>query len=315
MNAQAPVFIDTAINQYLVIRQARGLAHNTILAYGADLRHFAAYAAGFDTTVVQLISERLVNRWIDTGLLHLKWSRRTAARKLEAVRGFTAWCRRERYIQHDPCQDLRIRFRPRRVIAPEMGPLREMVSGIGTTTPVDLRDRAMLLLMLDAALRANEVAQLDIRPPGAAIPSYWADTRHLRVYAMPKGGEAGDADMVGMEDQTAAAIDAWLAVRHKLAGADEQALFVNQHGRRISRGGLYHVVRARGAAAGIARLHPHKLRHRRIGDITEALGLHIASAQARHRNTSTTASIYGAHAAEVQRAAVRQLAPVGEVRA
>ncbi|HEY0200779.1 MAG TPA: tyrosine-type recombinase/integrase [Burkholderiaceae bacterium] len=310
----APIFLEPAIAQYLLIRQARGLAHNTVLAYGADLRHFAKHAAAFDITAVQLISERLVSRWLDAGLLHLQWSKRTAARKLEAVRGFMAWCRAEQYLQHDPCADVRIKYRPRRVVAPEMDPLLAMVSGIGSNAPIDLRDRAMLMLMLDPALRANEVAQLDVRAPGAPIPVYWADTVHLRVHARPKGGEDGDADVVGMEEQTADALRAWQRVRGKLAGQGEPALFVNQHGRRISRGGIYLMVRDRGLAAGIPNLHPHKLRHRRIGDIVERLGLHVGSAQARHRNVSTTANVYGAHAAEVQRHAVRTMAPLGEVR-
>lgn len=308
-----PVFLTQAIPQYLTIRQARGLSHNTVLAYGGDLRHFQQFAEGFDTTAVQVIGERLVSRWLDHGLVHLQWSRRTAARKLEAVRGFLAWCRQERYLQHDPCADVRIRFRPRRVVAPEMEPLLAMVSGIGTSTPIDLRDRAMLLLMLDPALRANEVAQLDVRQPGQPLPTYWVDTDHLRLYACPKGGEAGDADTVGIEEQTAQAVRAWLRVRTPWARAGEDALFVNHAGRRITRAAVYLMVRNRGQAAGIARLHPHKLRHRRLGDITERLGLHVASAQARHRHVSTTANIYGSHAAEVQRHAVRTLAPLGEV--
>ncbi|WP_337052524.1 tyrosine-type recombinase/integrase [Pseudoxanthomonas sp. USHLN014] len=311
---QLPVFLSNAIDEYLLVRQARGLAANSLIAYRGDLNQFCTFAAGHDITVVQLLGERLVNRWLDAGLLHLNWSRRTAARKLEAVRGLAAWCKQERYLQHDPCADVRIRYRPRRVVAPEMEPLLQLVSGIGTDTPLDLRDRAALLLMLDPALRAGEVALLDIQQPGEPVPPYWVDVKHLRVYAHAKGGEQGEAEVVGMEEQTADAVRAWLKVRERLAAPGEHALFVNQRGRRLSRQGLYLLVRDRGAAAGIPRLHPHKLRHRRIGDITERLGLQVASAQARHRNTSTTANIYGAHAAEVQRDAVRRLAPLGEVR-
>ena len=81
----------------------------------------------------------------------------------------------------------------------------------------------------------------------------------------------------------------------------------------MSRQLVYRMVRRRGAAAGLPNLHPHLFRHRRVGDVVERLGLDMGSALARHRHTSTTANVYGAHAAEVQRAAIRTMAPLGDI--
>jgi site-specific recombinase XerD len=312
-NEGIPGDIATLIAEYLAHRQARGLAVNTLLAYGADLRHIAAFAVRHDITLVQLISERLINRWLDAGLIHLHWSRRTASRKLESVRAFLAWCLAETYVQHDPAKHIRIRFRSKRVIAPELEPLKAVVSAIGTRMAVDLRDRAMLMLLLDAALRASEVVLLDVHALGGAMPLHYADLTTQRVYVRPKGGDDGEADVVGLEPQTVAAIKDWLNYRDGAARPGETALFVNHHGRRLSRQGLYTVVKQRGAAAGLPKLHPHMFRHRRIGDIVEKLGLDVGSAQARHKHKSTTVNVYGAHAAEVQRHAVRTMAPLGDI--
>lgn len=304
-----PGDLSTLRTQYLAHRQARGAARNTLLAYGDDLARLVAYLARFDVTLVQLVSERLLNRWLDDGLQHHQWSPRTAARRLAAVHMFLVWCRGEGYVDHDATQHVKIRFRPRTVIAPELEPLKAVIEAIGTRAPIDLRDRAVLFLLLDAALRAGEVAMLDL--PGQGVHTVNLDRQ--RVSVRPKGGADDEAQVVGMEEQTIAAVRAWLRVRDRMARAGEPALFVNQNGTRFSRQCLYVMVRQRGVDAGLPKLHPHLFRHRRIGEIVERLGLQAGRAQARHRQVSTTANVYGAHAAEVQRAAIRTQAPLGEI--
>lgn len=306
-----PALIDALIAGFLAHLQVRGKARNTLLAYSTDLRQFASFARAFDITFVQLVDARLCNRWLDAGVVHLRWTQRTARRKLEALRSFLAWCRMERCMQHDPCAEIRINYRPRLVVAPEMGPLKAVIAGIGTDHPVDLRDRAVLMLLLDAALRANEVALLDMVTRDNPMPTHAVHPLTLRVTVRPKGGTDDDAQIVGLEPQTVDAVKAWLKARPELAADDEPALFVNLRGRRMSRQCIYVMVRQRGSDAGLPKLHPHMFRHRRIGDIVEKLGLDIGCAQARHRHKATTANVYGAHAAETQRNAVRTLAPLG----
>lgn len=309
-----PGDIETLRGEYLDHRRARGAAVNTLKAYAADLAMLEAYARRYGITLVQLVSERLLNRWIDDGLLHHGWSRRTGARRLACARTFLAWTRSEGYVDHNAAEHVRLRFRPRTVVAPEMAPLKGVIGAIGTASPLDLRDRAVLLLLLDAALRASEVSLLDL-DNAADKPTYWVDVIAGRVHVRPKGGEDGEAEVVGLEPQTVDAVRAWCRVRGRLAHPECPALFVNEIGTRFSRQSLYVMVRRRGAAVGMPKLHPHLFRHRRVGEIAEKLGLDAACAQARHKQKSTTVNVYGAHAAEVQRRAIRTLCPLGEVSA
>lgn len=295
---------------WLTHKAARGATANTVAAYAADLAHLGDYLARHGVTLVQLVSERMLNRWLDEGIVHLGWSRRTASRRMSSVRGFFAWLRAEALIEHDPAAEIRIRYRPRTVLAPELEPLRAVVAAIGTEHPVDLRDRAVLMLLLDAALRANEVAGLDL-PARDAVHTVHLERQ--RVSVRPKGDADGATETVGIEEQTVASLRRWIKARPLLAREGERALFVNAHGRRMSRQTIYTMVRARGAAAGLPRLHPHLFRHRRIGEVAEKLGLDFARAQARHRHKSTTANIYGHHAEEVQREAIRRMVPLGRV--
>lgn len=313
-----PGDLATLQTEWLEHRRARGASHNTLLAYAADLNHFRGYLDQFDITLVQLVSELLINRWLDDGVLHLGWSRRTASRKASSLRVFFAWVEAMGYIRHNPSSEVCIKFRPRRVIAPEMDALVPVIEAIGTDRAVDLRDRAMLMLLLDAALRAGEVVGLDVpdRPrPNARTPLYTVQVNSLRVHVRPKGDSDGGVETVGIEPQTVAAVRAWLRVRPQLAKEGEHALFVNGRGQRVSRHLLYTIVRRRGAAVGMPELHPHLFRHRRVGDVVEKLGLDVGSALARHACKATTVNVYGAHAAEVQRQAVRTGASLPEVRA
>lgn len=312
-----PGDLATLQTEWLDHRRARGASHNTLLAYGADLNHLRGYLQQLDITLVQLVSELMINRWLDDGVLHLGWSRRTASRKASSVRGFFAWVESAGYIRHNPSAELHIKFRPRRVIAPEMAQLMPVIEAIGTTQPVDVRDRAMLMLLLDAALRAGEVAGLDVpdRPrANARTPLYTVQVDSLRVHVRPKGDSDGSVETVGLEPQTVTAVRAWLQARPKLAQEGEHALFVNSRGQRVSRHLLYTIVRRRGAAVGMPELHPHLFRHRRVGDVVEKLGLDVGSALARHACKATTVNVYGAHAAEVQRQAVRTGAALPELR-
>lgn len=300
------------VDLFLERLRVRGAARNTLLAYGSDLRHFVVFALRMGVALAGQVDERLVNRWIDAGMQERGWSRRTAHRKQMTLHSLFRWAIGEGYALRDPTTDVRITFRPRAVVAPELEPLKRVVAAIGTQAPLDLRDRAMCLLMLDAALRASEVACIDVEDD-THPRLHWVDLMARRVHVRPKGGADTDADVVGLEPQTVEAIRAWLRVRARLAKPGERAMFVNQNGVRIARQSVYTMVRARGAAAGLPRLHPHLFRHRRIGDIVEKLGLDVGSAQARHRHKSTTVNVYGTHAAEVQRNAVRELAPLGDI--
>ena len=120
------------------------------------------------------------------------------------------------------------------------------------------RDRAVLRLLFDLALRRGEVVSLDV-----------ADVNL----------EAGTVDVLGkgraervrltLPEPTRSALRSWLEVRGPEAGP----LFVNfdraGKGRRMTGTSVYRLVRELGEAAGL-RVRPHGLRH---AAITEALDL------------------------------------------
>lgn len=289
------VELDFAIEHFLSRKAKRGHAANTLRVYGQALADLQAYLAGHGITLVGLIAERHVEGWADD-MAARKMAPRTIALRLTVLRQLIAHALTEGWIQHDPASATRVRFRGKRVIAPEADAIRAMIDRIAPLGWQNLRDRALLSLTFDAGLRASEVCALDAPGPKAA---HTVDLERRLVHVPAKGG--GD-ETVCIGDTTAARLRDWLSARPATA---DGALFVSQRRARFTRQALYFLVKRRGAAAGIV-VHPHLLRHRRIGDVVERMGLDVARGHARHRHTSTTANVYGGHAVQVIHQRIRE---------
>lgn len=296
-----PITVADAAVRYLERIRLRGYANNTLASYSSTLAALAEWLAARDVSLLALVSERMVDGWLDH-LARAGNSTRSQAQKLATLRGMVTYAIREGWITHNPTTDVRLKFRADRVIAPEMERLLAVIAEIPPHAAADLRDRAMLRVCLDAALRVSEVAGLDVHD-GGAQPQCCVDLARLQVHVRDKGG---GTSTVGINAVTAAAVEAWLRVRHVLANPESCALFVSRLGGRFTRAQLHNIIRRRGAAAGVDNLHWHMLRHRRIGDIVEKFGLDVGQNVARHANKSTTANVYGAHADEVIRNLVRE---------
>ena len=294
------VEIDAAIEHFLA-RLKRDCRPNTLRAYGADVADFQAFFAGRGKSLVGLITEADVERWLDD-MSARGCCARTLARRLAVLRRLCRHCKVEGWLSYDPTQDSKVRFRAKRVTAPEMAELLGMIDAIAPIGPAALRDRALLRLTLDAGLRVGEVASLDV-PAGQGGGAYTVDLERQLVHVPAKG--AGD-DTVCIDDTTVAMLRAWLAARGEVAKPDDTALFVSNRGRRFTRQGIHWLVRRRGEAAGLGELHMHLLRHRRIGDLLERCGTQVAQAHARHAHASTTQNTYGAHARQVLHNVIRE---------
>lgn len=140
------------------------------------------------------------------------------------------------------------------------------------------RDRAMLRLLHDLALRRGEVIGLDLDH---------LDLRRGRISILGKG--RNEREWLTLPPETLAALEGWLAERGMVAGP----LFVSRSrahaGARLSGEGVRQIVGQLGKRAGFGRVRPHGLRHTAI---TRALDLTHSDVRrvqkySRHRNVQT----------------------------
>lgn len=304
----SPMTVAAGVEHYLDWLRRRGRAANTIKAYRVDLTQFVEFVARLGHgDLVALISARHVSRWLDD-LSARGCSNRSAARKLSVLRNFVRHAMREGWLAHDPTADEKVSFRTVRVIAPEMAELLGMVKAIPDSGRQNKRDRAALRLALDCGLRISEVANIDL--PGADSQST-VDLGRQLVHVVGKGG---DIETVGFDDTTRRVLEEWLKSRWTMAKPDELALFVNTSGRRLSRQGLHEMVKRRGAAVGLGKMHWHLMRHRRVAQVIEKTDMKLAQQFARHSSIATT-SHYGQHTDSVARELIREHAPLEQGRA
>ena len=230
-----------------VLSVERGLSQNTVAAYRRDLAAYLDYL-GYRTGTPELVDAFLAGLHQD-GMLPT-----TIARKLAAVRGFHRYLVAENQAVDDPT---RFTETPRtRMGFPKALDVHEairLVEAPPTDTPLGRRDRALLETLYGTAVRVSELVRLDL-----------ADLDLDTLSAMVTG-KGGKERLVLLGKPAAKAISAYLPDRLELCGArhDHDALFVNARGGRLTRQGVFGIVRARAEAVGISRtrISPHVLRH------------------------------------------------------
>jgi integrase/recombinase XerD len=178
----------------------------------------------------------------------------TVARKLSAVSSWYAFLARLRLVDTNPVAGAD-RPRPARdhsatvgLSVAEVRALLAAAERAGGAAAV--RNRAVLALLADLGLRVGEAVGLDLADLG-----YERGHRSIRFT-----GKGGGARRRALAPGTAAALDAYLAVR----GSRPGPLFLTAGGARLDRHAVFRLIRRLAREAGLSgwdRLSPHSLRH------------------------------------------------------
>lgn len=235
------------------IRIERGLADNTITSYRRDLVHYTKY---FDEVKQIKQWEDVTREDIILFLVRLRddgKSTATLARMISTIRAFHQFLVREQIVTHDvslhietPKKD---RLLPTILSANEVDKLLQ-ISG---TTPLVIRNKAMLELMYATGLRVTELVSLDVTDV------------HLAMGFVRCIGKGGKERIIPLGDIAKEATEAYLLdARATLLkkNQNEKKLFVNHHGRPLSRQGFWKIIKAVAREGGLTKeITPHMLRH------------------------------------------------------
>lgn len=308
-----PGTLEPLASSWLSSLAARGYAENTIIAYKKDLERLVGFLAARDITLAQVVTPLHIEQFIDALVHGEQLSPRSASRALNGVRSFYHWLEIHGIVtpNNNPLRtDFKLRYEPRKVIAPSTASLLEMVDSIPADDPVNIRDRAFFRLMLDGGLRVSGVCGLDIFDESA--PSEWHVAPTGVVFYRAKGGKTRETVV---DETTLRAVQAWMDVRHRLTRKRRPtpALFLSNRGDRVTRAGMHVRIKNHGKRAGMPFVHCHLLRHSRISDALERGNLHLANYLAGHASKSTTADMYGDQPRERLRNTIRRLCSLDEV--
>ena len=130
-----------------------------------------------------------------------------------------------------------------------VGEIERLLSLPDRSTPLGLRDRAMLEVLYGSGLRASELVALDL-----------GDLDLRRRTLEVRGGKTGARTVLFGEACARALEDHLLDARPVLDKGGEAALWLNYRGQRLTIWGLDRIVQEYGRQLG-RRIHPHMLRH------------------------------------------------------
>ena len=227
-------------------QRARGMGEKTRRAYGVDLAQLAEWASGRDLEPRALTHRELRHF---AGVVSERGAMKsTVARKLAAIRTFYRQLVERGELEANPAELVsspkKDSYLPKVLKPAEVAELLERIPG---STPLDLRDRALLELAYAAGLRVEELVNLDLR-------SLDADAEEVRVE-----GKGGRTRVVPVGEHAWNALDRYLSRgRTVLNSGESEALFLSKTGRRLSTSDVRRRLRLQTRRAGIS---PHTLRH------------------------------------------------------
>ena len=247
--------IDNFLN-YLAVE--KGFSENTIFAYRNDLQQLASFVgkevakrstvpswASFDRQSMLLYLSELKEK---------RYAATTIARKVAAIKSFFGFLAAEGMIKDNPTRSVpspRVgKSLPKPISIAQARLLLEQPSK--RSTPEAKRDRAMLELLYATGMRASELVSLNL----ADID---IEGGYVRCF-----GKGHKERLIPIYRQASLVLKEYLADGrpHLVHNSEEKALFLNRRGERLTRQGLWQILKGYAKEAGLeTQVTPHTLRH------------------------------------------------------
>ena len=259
---------------------AAGRSTNTLLAYRRDLGRYVAFCAKRGVADPRGVDAQLVSEFLVT-LTHEGLSPSSAARCLSAVRNFHRFLLQTGICPQNPARAVKTPRLPRKL--PDVLSVRQMKQLLDAPPkddPYSVRDRAILALLYGCGLRVSEASHL-------TLDDMDFESRFVRVR-----GKGDRERLVPFGEMTSRALRAYLdGPRRADARGDESPyVFLSQRTPRLTRMGLWLVVRKAALRVGLAEhVSPHTFRHSFATHLIEAgADLRAVQTMLGHQSVSTT---------------------------
>ena len=183
-----------------------------------------------------------------------EYSKSTIARKLATLRSFYKFCLKRGHVQSNPLTSVRTPKQEKRLPKfLEEEQVRKLLDTPDVATLLGCRDRAMLETMYSTGIRVSELVELDLEGV-----DFVGECLHIR-------GKGKKERITPISPTALAWIRRYMDMRRsdpRAANFDQQAVFVNKHGQRLSTRSVRRKLDKYLAIAGLdPSISPHTLRH------------------------------------------------------
>jgi integrase/recombinase XerD len=230
------------------LRIEKGAAANTVAAYRRDLNKYLTWHLNNPNAPIKEYAQTIA-----------ELAPSSIERNFSAVRSFHSYLNREFNIA-DPTDDLpetgkRQRL-PKALTVQEITKLVEAAKD--PSLPISLRDYLLLEFLYSTGARVSEVVGINLND------IYESTVGTESIWVLKLRGKGGKERIVPLGSYAKAAIDNYL-VRCRpalLKRLNENALFLNVRGTRLSRVSAWEIVKSAARKAGLtSRVTPHIFRH------------------------------------------------------
>ncbi|MEA3409558.1 MAG: site-specific tyrosine recombinase, partial [Candidatus Eisenbacteria bacterium] len=246
--------MEDAIDEYLDhLSVERGLSRSTVASYRGDLAAYSRFLVTRKVRSPKEVRSRHISDFTGARLAE-GVSPRSIARNLSCLRGFHRYMVTSGRLTADPTLDVTgPKFQKRLPDVLAVHEIEAILTAVDTSTPLGIRDRAMLEVAYGSGLRVSELITLP-------LSNLFFDDGYLRCR-----GKGSKERVVPVGE---AAID-WTTryrrdVRPGLAARAPatDVIFLNARGRPLSRMGFWKIFQKHVTTAGVRdRVKPHTLRH------------------------------------------------------
>lgn len=243
---------ESDLTRYLAFLQMeRGLAHNTLLSYEQALKKFAAfldkqhldYCNLQETEAIDFLKSESMKGSALSSQKHL----------ISTMKSFYKFLIAEEKIDYNPLSTIdspqQWQSLPKYLTMDQVAELMECPD---MSKPLGIRDKAILELMYATGLRISELANL-------VLDNLYMEDNFIRVL-----GKGSKERVVPFGDTAGEFVQLYLnEARPKiLKGKVSNVVFLNRYGNKLSRMGLWMIIKGYGKQVGVESiLTPHVLRH------------------------------------------------------
>jgi integrase/recombinase XerD len=274
MQAQIDEFLTHLIEE-------KGYSENTLAAYRNDLSQFLSFASRHVSHWDEVDRNLIVDYILD--MKEREYASSTVARKVAAIKSFFHHLVAIDFLEDDPTATLdspKVKKRLPRIISVEEAE-RLLAEPAKLSKPKGLRDRALLELLYATGMRVTEAVSLDV------------DDLDLSSASVVVGQSDGDEGRtLPLLKRAREALEVYLdkGRDQMVRNSEESALFLNHRGQRLTRQGLWLIIKDYVEKAGVdSDITPHTLRHSFAAHkLEEGADLREIQRLLGHANISTT---------------------------
>lgn len=234
------------------LKLEKGLSENSVEAYTRDIDKLEQYAGthNLKPEAISLSDLRQFITWVsELGMLAS-----SQARVLSGVKSFYKYLLIEDIIKSDPAELLEAPKKQRKLpTVLSYQDIEKLIAAIDLSKPEGQRNKAIIEVLYSCGLRVSELTELK-------LSNLFLDIEFIKVFGkgskerlVPIGGEAIKALTIWIEQ---------VRVHIPIKKGEEDLVFLNRRGTRLSRVYVFMLIKQLAEMAGIKKtISPHTLRH------------------------------------------------------